>query len=174
MVSPSEHHKVAVSPKAFSWVAITLFIAFAVAANCDSPDRSPVFITQGDQSAAIRLIEAVSFGEVEANLKAVGALEGDEHIFHRDGYENLPCTQIISVDMASQIGQEDNICPSLVVDNALGFDLIIAYRDGTCPIPPVLNVESRDNQILFEIRTEGDRGICDLGEVFRAAGINIR
>lgn len=146
--------------------------------GCDAPENTTseeiqVYLAPDQASDVVESAQEIAFENVQARLRASGHLDGHEHIFFYNGYVDLPCVQVISTEALLQIQQRAEECPSIVVEDAFGFDMVIAYRDESCPEPPTLIVETIRNKHLLVVDTERDRGICESDENYRTLGIDV-
>lgn len=149
-----------------------LFISSCGDSRSAPSEQIQVYLCPESAYDVVESAQEIAFHDLQSRLRASWYLDPDEHIFFHDDYVDLPCVQVISTAALSQIADRSRECPSIVVEDAFGFDVVIAYRDGSCLEPPTLIVETISDKHLLIIYTEGDRGICDAIGKYQALGIN--
>lgn len=142
--------------------------------GCGNPQEERAAVLVGGARTVVESTKQTAFHDVQSELRDAGHLDGGEHIFFHDGYVDLPCVQVITARVRPQIRDQGEGCPSIVVESASEFDMVIAYRDGSCPQPPALVVEDTGGAFRLRVDTGGDRGICESGEEYKAIGINFK
>lgn len=142
--------------------------------SCGNPQEEGAAVLVGGARTVVESTKQTAFHDVQSDLRDAGHLDGGEHIFFHNGYVDLSCVQVITSRVLPQIHDQGEGCPSIAVKSAAGFDMVIAYRDGSCPQPPALVVENIGGAYRLRVDTGGNRGICDAGEEYKAIGINFK
>ena len=87
---------------------------------------------------------------------------------------DLDCSQIVHSDIAHLVYTDGTDCPTLLLPDAMGFDVIANYWDAACPKPPTLVAQDIDGKTALTVDTTRNRGNCDDAAVRSALGITLK
>ena len=89
-------------------------------------------------------------------------------------FVHLGCALIIDDDAQHLIYTDDPDCPSVVLPDAAGFDLVISYTDASCRWEPTFEVNRTEGLLHFTINKTRDRGGCEDMRIPLAKGVQIK
>ena len=116
----------------------------------------------GQAKEAVESIEDIPAENLLKSQEFRGYLHSTEPPLTLGKFIHLGCTQIVKSDAQHLLYTDDPDCPSVVLSDAAGFDLVISYTDGYCPREPTLDVRWIDHQLHFTIDKYEDRGgVCE-------------
>lgn len=150
-------------------LAAVLAIAITLTHSCKGGQR-----LTGQARGSVESIEQVP---IEGILDLPGL---EEHLSSSEPpltlikFVRLDCALIIDDDAQHLVYTDDPDCPSVVLADAAGFDLVIYYTDAACRWEPTFVVERIDGLLRFTIDKGGDRGGCDDMGLQLAKGIRLK
>ena len=149
-------------------VAVGIVLAVILVRGCRSGQR----IT-GEAAEQIHSIEEVPIEHILEFPELAERLSSDELSMTPGDFINLRCAQIVDDDIEHLVYTEDTGCLSVVLPNALGYDMVLSYTDAACQYPPTFEALRTENQLHFNIDRGTDRGNCDDMRVLVAKGIRL-
>ena len=142
------------------WTVVALAVLLAVATmltqSCSGGKRP-----NQDAEERIESIEEIPVDALWESREFRGYLYSIEPPMTLGKFVHLGCTQIIDDDAQHLIYTQDADCPSIVLGDAMGYDLVISYNDAFCTNEPALDVQWVEGQLHFTIDKAKDRGECD-------------
>ena len=87
---------------------------------------------------------------------------------------NLGCALIVDDNVQHLVDTDDPDCPSVVLPEVAGFDLVISYTDASCRWEPTFEVNRAEGLLQFTINKTRDRGGCDDIGLLLAKGIQLK
>lgn len=150
-------------------LAALLTVASIVTQSCSGGQRP-----NRDAEERIKSIEDIPVEALWESREFRGYLYPIEPPMTLGKFVHLGCTQIIDDEAQHLIYTQDADCPSVVLGDAMGFDLVISYTDGVCPRELMLDVGWRDDLLHFTIDKTKDRGgVCENIAIPHVKGIRL-
>ena len=148
-------------------LAAVLSIAIMVTQSCKGSQR-PI----RDPEGQVESIEDIPVEDLWESQEFREYLFSAEPPMTLGTFAHLGCTQIIDADAQHLIYTQDADCPSVVLGDAMGFDLVISYTVGGCP--STLDVGRTDDLLHFTIdRTIGRGDTCPSISIPHVKGIQL-
>ncbi len=127
----------------------------------------------GDAKRQVQSIEEISVEALWESREFREYLHSVEPPMTLGKFVHLGCTQIIDDDAQHRIFTQDADCPSIVLADAMGFDLVISYTDAYCTRGATLDV-GWSNRLLHFTINKTDRGECEEIAIPHAKGIRLK
>ncbi|MCY3636469.1 MAG: hypothetical protein OXH23_12775 [bacterium] len=155
------------------WAVLAVFVGLAIlfvqVRGCKSGQR-----LAGKAKGSVESIEQVP---LEYILELPGLeeyLSSTEPPMALGKFVHLGCALIIDDDAQHLIYTDDPDCPSVVLPDAAGFDLVISYTDASCRWEPTFEVNRTEGLLHFTINKTRDRGGCEDMRIPLAKGVQIK
>ena len=150
-------------------LAVVLALAITLTRSCKGGQR-----LAGQAKGSVESMEQVP-REVVLGLPGLEeSLSSTKPPMTLSKYVYLGCALIIDDDAQHLVYTEDPNCPSVVLADAAGFDLVISYTDASCRWEPTFVVGRTGKLLHFTIDKSRDRGGCDDTMLLLAKGIRIK
>lgn len=150
-------------------LAVVLALVITLTRSCKGGQR-----LAGQAKGSVESIEQVPLEDI---LELPGL---EEHLSAADPpltlgeFVNLGCALIIDDDAQHLVYTDDPDCPSVVLADVAGFDLLISYTDASCRWEPTFVVGRTSRLLRFTIDKGRDRGGCDDMRLLLAKGIRLK
>ena len=155
------------------WVVLAFLVGLAIliglVRGCKGGQR-----LAGEAKEYVHSMEEIPIEDILELPELAEYLSSAEPASNPGDFINMSCGQIIAEEVQHLIYAEDPDCSSVVLANALGFDLVISYTDAACRWEPTFIVGVTDNLLHFTIDRSKDRGGCDDMKLFFAKGIQLK
>ena len=148
-------------------LAVFVLVVFLVR-SCDGGLRF-----EGDARGSVDSVTQVPYMEAREFPELADYL-GHPASPKASAFYQLDCSQIVRDGIAHLVYTDDTGCPSLLLPDAMGYDVIANYWDAACSKPPKLVARDIDGKIAFTVDTTGNRGSCDDMSVPSAFGIKLK
>lgn len=154
------------------WAVLAVFVGLAIliiqVRGCKSGQR-----LGGQAKGSVESMEEIPL-EVVLELPGLEEyLSSTEPPMTLGKFINLGCALIVDDDAQPLVYTDDPDCPSVVLSDAAGFDLVISYTDASCRWEPTFVVGRVDDLLHFTIDKSRDRGGCDDMRLLLAKGVRL-
>ena len=155
------------------WAVLAVFVGLAILfiqiRGCKSGQR-----LAGKAKGSVESMEQIPLEDVLELPGLEEYLSSAEPPLTLGKFVNLGCALIIDDDSQHLIYTDDPDCPSVVLSDAAGFDLVISYTDAACRWEPTFKVGRTDDLLHFTIDKNRDRGGCDDMRLLLAKGVRLK
>ncbi|MDE0604006.1 MAG: hypothetical protein OXI18_06330 [bacterium] len=155
------------------WAVLAVFVGLAIlfvqVRGCKSGQR-----IGGQAKGSVESMEQIPLEDVLELPGLEEDLSSAEPPMTLGEFINLGCALIIDDDAQHLVFTDDPDCPSVVLADAAGFDLVISYTDAFCRWEPTFVVSRTDDLLHFTINKSRDRGGCDDMRLLLAKGVQLK